>query len=204
MKSLFVAAGLLAFFASTGAAQPPAPPPQAPLPKGQMPVLGRPTESTDEVPVFNFDDYFPGTWDFEWNVPDSPVGPAGPISGTTVYTKLDANTYEAQTKAEGPLGSFTVKERLVYDKAAKTITKQVTDSRGFSYSSKATVAGDLGGIYNILFTSDPFLAQGQKVQIKEALRTMSPFNYRVATTLSVDGGPFANLGNPWWRKQTKQ
>ena len=57
-------------------------------------------------------------------------------------------------------------ERLVYDRDAKTITKQVTDSRGFSYSSKATVAGDLGGIYNILFTSDTFVAHGQKVQLE--------------------------------------
>ena len=31
---------------------------------------------------------------------------------------------------------------------------------------------------------------------------MSPFNYKVATTVSVDGGPFRNYGNPWWRKDT--
>ena len=203
MKRLFVAACLLVSASGAAAQQPPAPQPQAPLPKGQMPVLGRPTESTDAVPVFNFDDYFPGAWDFEWNVPESPIGPAGPVTGTTVYTKVDGTTYEAETKAEGPAGAFTIKERLVYDRDAKSITKQVTDSRGFSYSSKATVAGDLGGIYNILFTSDTFVAHGQKVQLKEAVRTMSPFNYRVATTLSVDGGPFTNFGNPWWRKQTK-
>jgi len=201
MKGLFVAAACLLVSVSGAAQQPPAPQTPGPLPKGQMPVLGRPTESTDKVPVFSFDDYFPGAWDFEWNVPESPIGPAGPINGTTVYRKIDATTYEADTKAEGPSGPFTVKERLVYDMNAKTITKQVTDSRGFSYASKATVAGDLGGIYNILFESEPFVAQGKKVQLKESLRTMSPFNYRVSTMVSVDGGPFTNFGTPWWRKQ---
>jgi hypothetical protein len=197
MKARLFAAALVLTAPTLSAQQP------APLPKGQMPVLGRPTESTDEVPVFSFDDYFPGTWTFEWNVPESPLGPAGPISGTTTYTKVDATTYEASTTAEGPSGAFTVKERLVYDAAGKTITKQVTDSRGYTYTSKATVAGDLGGIYNILFTSDAFVAQGKQIQLKEALRTMSPFNYRVSTTVSVDGGPFTNYGTPWWRKQTQ-
>ena len=96
---------------------------------------------------------------------------------------------------------ITVKERIEYQKDAKTITKQVTDSRGFSYRSKATVAGDLGGIYNILFESEPFVVQGKTITLKESLRTMSPFNYRVSTTVSVDGGPFTNFGTPWWRKQ---
>ena len=38
------------------------------------------------------------------------------------------------------------------------------------------------------------------LRIKHAMRLLSPFNYKVATTLSVDGGPFRNYGNPWWRK----
>ena len=201
MKGFFVAACLVVSAGGGAAQQPSAPPPQAPLPKGQMPVLGRPTESTDQVPVFDFDDYFPGAWDFEWNVPDSPLGPAGPLSGTTTYRKLEGTTYEADTRAEGPAGPYTVKERIEYQKDAKTITKQVTDSRGFSYRSKATVAGDLGGIYNILFESEPFVVQGKTITLKESLRTMSPFNYRVSTSVSVDGGPFTNFGTPWWRKQ---
>lgn len=38
------------------------------------------------------------------------------------------------------------------------------------------------------------------LRIRHALRLLSPLNYKVATTLSVDGGPFRNYGNPWWRK----
>jgi hypothetical protein len=32
------------------------------------------------------------------------------------------------------------------------------------------------------------------------MRLLSPLNYKVATTVSVDGGPYKNYGNPWWRK----
>ena len=53
------------------------------VPKGAMPTLGRPTETTDKVPLFDFDTYFVGKWTFEWSMPESPLGPAGPYSGTT-------------------------------------------------------------------------------------------------------------------------
>ena len=33
------------------------------------------------------------------------------------------------------------------------------------------------------------------------MRLVSPVNYRVATTISVDKGPFANYGNPWFQKK---
>src|SRR5436309_811938 len=51
-------------------------------------------------------------------------------------------------------------------------------------------------------TDKPPLPKGQMpdLRIKHAMRLLSPFNYKVATTLSVDGGPFRNYGNPWWRK----
>ena len=52
--------------------------PQSPLPKGQAPALGRPTNSTDPMPLFDFDEYFIGRWTFEWDVPEGPLGPDGP------------------------------------------------------------------------------------------------------------------------------
>jgi len=64
--------------------------PQQPLPKGQMPDLGRPTKVDDAVPVLNFDEYFPGKWTFEWDVPEGPLGPSGQITGTTVYKAVSA------------------------------------------------------------------------------------------------------------------
>ena len=170
------------------------------VPKGAMPALGRPTESTDAVPLFDFDTYFLGKWTFEWSMPESPLGPAGPYSGTTTVSKIDDMFYEAITEGEGPAGNFKVREVIAYQKQNKTLARQVTDSRGFSYLQAGPVGGDLGGIYNIHFDSEPFTVNGKTVRVKHTLHLISPLNYRVATAISVDGGPFTNLGTPWWRK----
>ena len=63
---------------------------KAPLPKGQMPELGRPTKVGDDLPPFNFDAYFPGAWTFEWDMPEGPLGPSGQVTGTTVYKVIEA------------------------------------------------------------------------------------------------------------------
>ena len=176
-----------------------------PLPKGQMPELGRPTKVDDQLPLFSFDDYFPGKWTFEWDMPEGPLGESGKVTGTTVYKIIDAGKfYQADTDATGPGGAFRVRELIAYNKEAKALSRHVTDGRGFSFLQLATVGGDLGGIYNIFFDGSPFTYNGKAVRIKHALRLLSPLNYKVATTVSVDGGPFKNYGNPWWRKDASQ
>lgn len=170
------------------------------VPKGQMPTLGRPTEGTDQVPLFDFDTYFLGKWTFEWSMPESPLGPAGPYTGTTVFTKVDGRFYEAITEGEGPSGPFKVRELIAYHKENKVLARQVTDSRGFDYMQFGPVGGDLGGIFNIHFDSAPFTVNGKSVRVRHVLHLLSPLNYRVASSISVDGGQFTNLGTPWWRK----
>ena len=182
---------------SAGRAQDPKPP----LPKGQMPDLGRPTKAEDALPPFNFDDYFVGKWTFEWDVPEGPLGESGRITGTTVYSAIEAGKfYQADTEAKGPGGAFKIHEVIAYHKEEKALSRHVTDSRGFSYLQLAAIGGDLGGIYNIFFDGSPFTFNGKTIRIKHALRLLSPYNYKVATTVSVDGGAFRNYGNPWWRK----
>jgi hypothetical protein len=104
------------------------------------------------------------------------------------------------TTASGPAGAFTITEKINYQREKKTISREVTDSRGFSYTQNATIGGDLGGFYNIFFESTPFNAAGKMVRIKHNIRTGSPLAYRVATLVSDDGGPYFNFGNPWFRK----
>ena len=170
------------------------------VPKGQMPSLGRPTETGDAVPLLDFDTYFLGTWSFEWSMPESALGPAGPYSGTTTVSKLDGRFYEAVSEGEGPAGPFKVREIIAYHKENKTLARTVTDSRGFSYFQFGPVGGDLGGIYNIHFESAPFVVNGKSVRLRHTMHLLSPLNYRMATGISEDGGPFRNLGTPWWRK----
>lgn len=177
------------------------PPTQPPKPRGQMPDLGRTTQSDDTVPLFDFDLYFPGKWTFEWDVPESAIGPAGRIEGAVVYKKIGDGMYEAVTTATGPAGPFTIKEKITYQREKKTVSREVTDSRGYSYTQHATIGGDLGGFYNIFFESTPFKAGGKTVRIKHNIRTGSPLAYRVAALVSTDGGPYINYGNPWFRKE---
>ena len=170
------------------------------VPKGQMPTLGRPTQSDDQVPLLDFDAYFLGKWTFEWSMPETALGPAGDYTGTTVYTKVDGRFYEAVTEGKGPAGPFTVRELIAYHRENKTVARQVTDSRGHGRLEFGSVGGDLGGIYNLHYESAPFTFGGKTIRLKNTLRLLSPLAYRVATSISVDGGPFTNLGNPWWRK----
>jgi hypothetical protein len=170
------------------------------VPKGQMPVLGRPTQGDDTVPLFDFDSYFLGKWTFEWSMPESVLGPAGPYSGTTTVSKLDGRFYEALSEGEGPNGAFKVREVIAYHRENRTLARTVTDSRGYSYFQFGPIGGDLGGIFNIHFESAPFTVSGKSVRLRHTLHLVSPLNYRMATGISVDGGPFTNLGTPWWRK----
>jgi len=172
------------------------------LPKSQMPDLGRPTRPNDEEPLFNFDDYFPGTWKFTWDVPEGVLGPSGTITGTVVYKKVDGPFYTADTTASGPSGAFTIKETIAYRREGKTLARWLTDSRGFAYQQVAAVGGDLGGYFNIYYEGSPFSYKGRTVRVKNGLRLVSPLRYRNQASVSVDGGPFVNYGNPWFEKDS--
>jgi len=171
------------------------------VPKGQMPTLGRPTQSDDPVPLLDFDTYFLGKWTFEWSMPETALGPAGDYTGTTTYTKVKDGAYQAVTEGQGPAGPFTVRESITYAREQKAVSRQITDSRGYGRTESGPVGGDLGGIYNLHFESAPFTHRGKTIRLKQTLRLLSPLAYRVATSISVNGGPFTNLGNPWWRKE---
>ena len=170
------------------------------LPRSQMPDLGRPTKGTDEQPLFNFDEYFPGRWTFEMEVPDGVLGPGGTIKGTAVYRHVDGPFFEVTTTATGPSGPLTIKESIAYRKEGRTLARLVTDSRGFSYQQIAPIGGDLGGYFNIYYEGSPFSYKGKTVRIKNALRLTSPVRYRNAVTVSTDGGPFVNYGSAWFEK----
>lgn len=173
-------------------------------PKGQMPDLGRHTQQDDKVPLFDFDMYFLGKWTFEWDMPEGPLGPAGRVEGTTVYSALGNGRYEAMTDATGPNGKFTVTERIQYLKDQKTLTREVVDGRGFKYTQTGTIGGDLGGFYTIYFDSAPFRVNGKSVRLKHAMRLTAPLAHRVSINVAEGEGAFRNYGTPWWRKAPPQ
>ena len=198
--SLFLASGLAPVAgAASGSSQPPD---ASRLPQGQIPDLGRPTEAGDEVPTFDYDAYFPGVWDFEWRVPDSPLGPGGLITGTETFEPgSDGRNYRATLDAAGPAGSFTTQSTIIYLAAQRAFVRHDDDSRGFSMLRAGRIGGDLGGFYTIHYETAPFEANGRQVRLRMTTRLVSPVNYRVESRISVDGGPFTNFGNAWWRKR---
>jgi hypothetical protein len=180
--------------------QTPTPAPQPP--KGQMPDLGRHTQQDDKVPLFDFASYFVGTWTFEWDMPDGPLGPSGRVEGRTIYTQTADGHFSAVTDATGPAGRFTVTETIRYQREQKTLTREVVDSRGFRYDQKGTIGGDLGGFYTIYFESSPFAVNGETVRLRHTMRLTAPLAHRVSITVSGNDGQFRNYGTPWWRKQS--
>ena len=170
-------------------------------PTSQVPTLGRPTKPDDPAPLLDFFAYFKGTWNVTWDYPESPLGPADVLNGKTTYAEKGPTTFEAKTEAENSAGKFTITEVFEYQREAKTITRTVTDSRGFGFTQKGTVAGDLGGQFTLRLDGEPFTVKGQQVRMNSVMRLLSPFNYRTQSNISVDGGPFTNFGNPWWRKE---
>lgn len=173
----------------------------APLPRSQVPDLGRPTKATDEQPALNFEEYFLGKWNFSWEMPDGELGSGGTIIGTVVYKQVDGPFYEAETSATGPDGAFTVKEMIAYRKQGKTAARWLVDSRGFSYQQLASVGGDLGGYFNMYYEGAPFAYKGKTVRIKNSMHLLSPIRYRNIVTVSINGGRFMNYGSPWYEKE---
>jgi hypothetical protein len=170
-------------------------------PKSQVPTVGRPTKADDPAPILDFIAYFNGSWSFDWDYPESPLGPAGALAGTTSYKQIDERFFEATTTAKGEAGAVTIREVIGYLRDQRTLSRTVTDSRGYTYLQIGTVGGDLGGQFTIRFDSSPFVHKGQTIRIRSIMRLLSPFNYRTQTTISVDGGPFTNFGHPWFRKE---
>jgi hypothetical protein len=170
------------------------------LPKSQVPTRGRPTRPDDPAPILDFSAYFNGSWQFVWDFPDSPLAPAGTLTGTTAFKTFDDSTFEAISTATSDRGEVTIRERIRYQPDQHTISREVTDSRGFTYTQKGTVAGDLGGQFTIRLESEPFVFNGQTIRMRSVQRLLSPLNYRTQTMIAVGDGPFTNYGNPWWKK----
>lgn len=159
----------------------------------------RPTDPNDPMPSPNMD-YFLGAWSFEWNVPESPLGPAGKLKGTETYRRNANGAYESDIVGEGPQGAFKGRATITYDEKTKTVTRSETGVFGMSIAKSGPIGGDLGGYYTIFWESEPIKKDGKTIKLKGKTLMLSPANYRLQVQISVDGGPYTNFGNPWFRK----
>jgi hypothetical protein len=160
----------------------------------------RPTEPTDPMPPPNMD-YFIGTWSFDWNVPESPLGPAGKMKGSETYKKiLSGPVYQSEIRGDGPDGPFEARAITSYDEKEKLVSRYEIFSYGVSVFKSGRIGGDLGGYYTIFWESPPIRKNGKMIKLKGKTQMLSPAHYRVFLEISVDGGPFTSLGSAWFRK----
>ena len=145
-------------------------------------------------------DYFVGSWTFEWNVPESPLGPAGKLKGTETYKKLANGNYESEIEGDGPAGALKGRATTVYNEKDKLVTRTESGLFGVTQTKTGPIGGDLGGYYTIFWETQPTKKGGKTVKLKGKTLMLSPAHYRLTVQISVDGGPFTNFGNPWFRK----
>ena len=164
----------------------------------------RPTEPTDPMPPPNLD-YFVGAWSFDWNVPESPLSPAGKMKGTETYKKiLSGQVYQSEIQGEGPDGPFQGRAITRYDEKEKLVTRYEIFSYGVSAFKSGPIGGDLGGYYTIFWESSPIKKNGKVIKLKGKTQMLSPANYRLLLEISIDGGPYTSLGNPWFKRVDAQ
>ncbi len=160
----------------------------------------RATDPADPMPPPNLD-YFIGAWSFEWNVPESPLGPAGKLKGKEIYKKINPTTWESLIEGEGPAGVLKGTAMTVYNEKEKSVSRTETGLFGkLKLKKTGPIGGDLGGYYTIHWESEPLKLDGKLVKLKGKTQMLSPANYRLQVQISVDDGPYTNFGNPWFRK----
>ena len=159
----------------------------------------RPTEPTDAMPSPDMD-YFVGAWTFDWNVPESPLGPAGKFKGKETYKKIAAGKYESEIEGDSPVGALKGHATTVYNEKGKQVTRTETGMFGVTQNKTGPIGGDLGGYYTIFWETEPIKKGGKTVKLKGKTLMLSPAHYRLQVQISVDGGPYTNFGSPWFRK----
>lgn len=146
-------------------------------------------------------DYFVGAWAFDWNVPESPLGPAGKLKGKETYKKLAEGKYESSIEGDGPAGALKGKATTEYNEKQKLVTRLETGFFGnLPLRKVGPIGGDLGGYYTIFWETEPVKIKGKTVKLKGKTLMLSPAHYRLQVQISVDGGEYTNFGNPWFRK----
>jgi hypothetical protein len=163
----------------------------------------RSTSPDDPIPPFD-PEYFAGSWAMEYEAPESPLAPEGMHSGTLTVKHVDGCYYEGALTAKDPKGAaYTTKIQMMYDPAGRYLTWIEVDSRGYTLFKPGTFGADLGGYFTHYFETQAFRASkgGPLLHVKGNTFIASPTNFRVRRSLSVDGEPYMNIGEMWFRKR---
>ena len=163
-----------------------------------------PTSDRDATPKFDFE-YFVGDWKFESNLSESPISSGEPITGReTVRSVLNGRMWEVTIRGDAADSPVVGNGVLIYEDGffGQFYTRYEVTS-GIALLMTGTVGCDLGRTCAMYFETPLFEHGGSTVQLKGQYLLSSPFAYRLRTEISVDQGPFRNLGSVWYRKDVK-
>jgi hypothetical protein len=162
---------------------------------------GTPTTEYDPTPKFDMD-YFVGEWTYDATVPDSPLGPGGPLSGSeTVRNIWDGRFWEITIKGTDADGPYSGKGIVMYqDSFAGQSYARYEITRGIAMLKTGTLGCDLGHTCNMYFETPPFEHNGSTIRLKGRYYLTSPARYRLTTEIAVGTGDYRNLGTIWYAK----
>ena len=172
----------------------------------RLKALTRPTRGVeagtegDDALRFN-PSYLVGKWNIDGVVPESPLGPAGDISGVDTVRHVRDCTYESTLQVKGPGPAYIVKSLIVFDRQAAYLIKLEQDSRGFQILQAGVIGGDAGGYFSHHWQSPEFTYKSKRVRLQGTSFYASPENYRVRMQIAVDDQPFTAYGTLWWRRE---
>jgi hypothetical protein len=171
-------------------------------------ALTRPTvgvENPDGDDPLRFDPhYLVGRWTIEGVVPESPLSPAGDMTGVETVRHVDGCTYQAVAEMKTPGGAYKVESVIVYDRAAGYMVRREKDSRGFELLKVGVVGGDAGGYFSHHWNAPSVTYKGARLHLNGSTFFASPDNYRLRMQLAADGQAPMNYGTIWWRRDAAQ
>lgn len=163
------------------------------------PTIGVEQPDGDDPPRFN-PHYFIGRWTIEGVVPESPLGPAGEMTGVETVRHVDGCTYESTAEIKAPGAAYRVETLIVYDRQVGYLVRREKDSRGFELVKVGVLGGDPGGYFSHHWDAPVISYKGSRVHLKGTTFFSSPDNYRLRMQLSTAGQPPMNYGTIWWRR----
>jgi hypothetical protein len=162
-------------------------------------ALDRPTKEGDADWIFD-PDYFAGSWDLEWEVPESVLGSGGLLNGVLTFRRVDRCYYEGELSVKGPDRPYNQKIQFLADPQNRWMTWIETDSRGFTIIKSGRMGGDRGGYFTHHWDVPVFTYKGRKVRLRGTTFLGSPLTMRGRVQISVDDGAYENFGTQWFRK----
>lgn len=174
----------------------------------KLKTLDRPSRGVeagaDADDTLRFDpNYLTGVWNVEGVVPESPLGPAGNVTGIDTVKHVRECTYESLLKVTGLGAPFTVTSRIIYFRTPGFMSNIEQDGRGFQLLKMGVVGGDAGGYFSHHWEAPEITHKGKRVRLRGSSFFASPDNYRVRMQIAVDDQPFTAYGTWWWRRDEK-